>query len=97
MLRIWSGMTVRGFTSRTHYPILTFLSSVIVSKVVAHDTNSAAGMTLKTELKQVRAVLSISVACFSSECAPATVEIWSSSGRMPLVRPSIDGFVCRRA
>jgi len=61
---------------RTGFRItLTLSSSTAVSRFVTHVTNSAAGMTLKTELKQVRAVLSISMTCFSSECALATAEI----------------------
>lgn len=64
---------------------LTFLSPAPASRFVAHDTNSTAGMILKAEFRQVRAVLSISVACLSPECSLATVEIWSRRGRVPLV------------
>lgn len=76
---------------------LTLLSPAPVSRVVTHDKNSAAGAILKTEFKQVRAMLSISAACFSSACALATTEIRSRGGRMLLTWPFDGVFVCWRA
>ena len=90
-------VAIREFAGPSFRLELTLSSSTRVSRVVTHETNSSAGMMLNTEFKQIRAVLSISGACFSFECAFETAEIWIKSGKISLARPSAGSLIRRRA